>query len=680
MAARRKRSGGRARAHAEFLSEAEEILERMREDLAACAERQDVGAELPPQLVNRLFRSAHSLKGLSGLFGHEALAGLAHAVEDLLDAWRLGRRAPSRAALAVFDDVVACFARALAALSQGEPESPPAALIAELRARIEREGGPAPAAPAPISDAIDAPPALLRALTEYEEHRLRENVAAGRGIYVIEVGFPLASFEERLVELSAALREAGEVLATLPSPGAGAGGEIRFALLVASALPGAALAARAELAETAVRAARAPSAPEAVAPSAPSATREPGAELETLRSISDTVRVDIKKLDELMNLVGELGLERAALLALARRLAAEPQSARLGAELEKLHKGFERKLGELQAGVLEVRMVPLRQVFEKLARVARRLRVDLGKQARLEIAGADTELDKLIVEGLADPLVHIVRNAFDHAIEPSEERVAQGKPAEGRVRLEASQRGNDVQIAIRDDGRGIDPERVRRRALELGLIAPEQALAPRELIELVFAPGFSTRAAVTETSGRGVGMDVVRTNLAALGGIASIDSQLGVGTTVTLTLPITLAIIQALIVGCGSQRYAIPLNAVREVLWVDPVQLQPSAGQELLFLRGEALPVRRLRDEFELGGEEPAGKRFAVVLGLGDARLGLLVDRIEGQRDAVIKPIQGPLRALRGIAGATEIGDQRAVLVLDVASLLGEGVRRPEAA
>jgi two-component system chemotaxis sensor kinase CheA len=678
MAARRKRDPGRARAHAEFLSEAEEILERMREDLSAGVERLGAGSELPPELVNRLFRSAHSLKGLSDLFGHESLAALAHAVEDLLDAWRLGRRSPSAAGLALFDEVVACFARALGALAAGESEAIPASLVVELAARVQREGGAAPTPAAQASATIDAPPALLRALTEYEEHRLRENVDAGRGIYVIAVGFPLASFEERLVELSTALRESGEVLATLPSPGAGGAGQIRFSLLVASPLAPAALAARAELPETAVHVARAPSAgPLPV--ETPSRAQAP-AELETLKSISATVRVDIKKLDELMNLVGDLGLERAALQALARRLSAEPASARLGAELEKIHKGFERKLALLQAGVLEVRMVPLRQVFEKLARVARRLRSDLGKQARLEITGADTELDKLIVEGLADPLVHIVRNAFDHAIEPPEERSAAGKPAEGTIRLEASQRGNDVQIAIHDDGRGIDPERVRRRALELGLISADQALSAKELLELVFAPGFSTRANVTETSGRGVGMDVVRTNLAALGGVARIDSRLGAGTTVTLTLPITLAILKALIVGCGAQRYAIPLNAVREVLWLDPAQLQRSAGQEILYLRGEALPLRRLRDEFELAGDAPDGKLFAVVLGMGDARLGLLVDRLEGQGDAVIKPIHGPLRTLRGIAGATEIGDQRAVLVLDVASFLGESARRAEAA
>jgi two-component system chemotaxis sensor kinase CheA len=324
-------------------------------------------------------------------------------------------------------------------------------------------------------------------------------------------------------------------------------------------------------------------------------------------------------------------------------------------------------------------MVPLRQVFDKLTRVARRLRLDLGKEARLEVAGADTELDKLIVEELVDPLLHIVRNAFDHAIESPEERARAGKSAEGVVRIEASQRGNDVVISVSDDGRGIDPESVRARAVERGLITGDAQLSPRELLDLVFAPGLSTRSEVTETSGRGVGMDVVRSNVGALGGIASIDSMLGVGTTVTLTLPITLAIIQALVVGVGAERYAIPLNAVREVLIPEPDSIQRSGSRELLSLRGEALPVRRLRDEFAVGGEASL-RPYAVILGLGDARLALVVDRLEGQRDTVIKPIQGPVRSVRGVTGATELGDQSAVLVLDVAALVSDASQRAEAA
>jgi two-component system chemotaxis sensor kinase CheA len=381
-----------------------------------------------------------------------------------------------------------------------------------------------------------------------------------------------------------------------------------------------------------------------------------------------------------MNLVGELVIQRGAIAAIAAQLLAEPASARFGRELGKLHKTLDRKLQELQAGVLEVRMVPLRQVFEKLSRVVRRLRRDSGKDVRLEIRGGDTELDKLIVEELADPLMHVVRNAFDHALEPPAERIAAGKPAEGTIRLEALQRGNHVVIQVADDGRGIDVDAVRSRAVACGLVAPDALLTRKETLDLIFQPGLSTSSEVTETSGRGVGMDVVRENVTALGGLVYLDSTRGAGTTISLTLPITLAIIQALTVGVADQRFAIPLTAVLETLLVGPEAIQRSEGREFLNLRGDALALRRLHAEFGLPAPAADARQAVVVVGLGDARAGLLVDRLEGQQDAVIKPILGPVRSVPGIAGATELGDRGTVLVLDVAALIEDAARRREAA
>jgi two-component system chemotaxis sensor kinase CheA len=325
-------------------------------------------------------------------------------------------------------------------------------------------------------------------------------------------------------------------------------------------------------------------------------------------------------------------------------------------------------------------MVPLRQVFEKLSRVVRRLRRELGKEVALDFSGADTELDKLIVEQLIDPLMHVVRNAFDHAIESDEERRAAGKPSEGTIFIRAIQRGNHVLIEVQDDGRGIDVDRVRALGEERGLIDAQEMLSDKETLELVFQPGFSTRESVTETSGRGVGMDVVRTNLSALGGMVELSTTVGRGTTVTLTLPITLAIIQALIVGVGEERFAIPLNSVLETLTIDTAAIQSSERRAMLNLRGEALPLRRLAEEFGLATGAEEAKQFVVVLGLGDRRMGLLVDTLEGQQDTVIKPIQGPIRQVRGIAGATEQGEGGAILVIDVASIVDEAVRRRDAA
>ncbi len=685
------------KAQREFVSEVEDILERMRDDIARLAEGVGAGAAADPRIVNGLFRSAHSLKGLSGMFGFDAMSELAHHLEDVLDGLRMGRSTLDHDGLSLFDEAVTLISSLVGKLDDDRARSDAEESIATLMERVDAwVAGPTESDGSRESE-VDLPAAVLRALTEYEEHRLHENVAAGRNVFLADSDFEILSFEEGLSELNEAIQALGEPISTLPSPGESPDSQIRFSILLATTLDRDSLAEQLDLpaeqlhlvfeGEAQPAALTDATATEATAPEVEprneQAPADPGPGSEpsesSLKSISDTVRVDIRKLDELMNLVGELVIQRASIRKIAETLATEPATARVGAELEKVHRSLERKLADLQASVLDVRMVPLRQVFDKISRVARRLRVDLGKEVRLDIRGADTELDKLIVEDLVDPLMHVVRNAFDHAIEDPGERESCGKPVEGRVRIEAFQRGNDVVIQVSDDGRGIDADKVLERALERGLVTEGQELSPREILDLVFHPGISTREAVSTTSGRGVGMDVVRSNIAALGGIVTIESEPGRYTTISMTLPITLAIMQALIVGVGSQRFAIPLNSVRETLLVDPQEIQSSDGRELLNLRGEPLLLRRLSREFDIEPSD-AGKLSAVVLGIGDSRMGLLVERLEGQQDAVIKPIQGPVSRVRGVAGATELGEQGAVLVLDVSALVEDALRGREAA
>ena len=685
------------KAQREFVSEVEDILERMRDDIARLAEGVGAGAAADPRIVNGLFRSAHSLKGLSGMFGFDAMSELAHHLEDVLDGLRMGRSTLDHDGLSLFDEAVTLISSLVGKLDDDRARSDAEESIATLMERVDAwVAGPTESDGSRESE-VDLPAAVLRALTEYEEHRLHENVAAGRNVFLADSDFEILSFEEGLSELNEAIQALGEPISTLPSPGESPDSQIRFSILLATTLDRDSLAEQLDLpaeqlhlvfeGEAQPAALTDATATEATAPEVEPRNEQtpadpgPGSEPSesSLKSISDTVRVDIRKLDELMNLVGELVIQRASIRKIAETLATEPATARVGAELEKVHRSLERKLADLQASVLDVRMVPLRQVFDKISRVARRLRVDLGKEVRLDIRGADTELDKLIVEDLVDPLMHVVRNAFDHAIEDPGERESCGKPVEGRVRIEAFQRGNDVVIQVSDDGRGIDADKVLERALERGLVTEGQELSPREILDLVFHPGISTREAVSTTSGRGVGMDVVRSNIAALGGIVTIESEPGRYTTISMTLPITLAIMQALIVGVGSQRFAIPLNSVRETLLVDPQEIQSSDGRELLNLRGEPLLLRRLSREFDIEPSD-AGKLSAVVLGIGDSRMGLLVERLEGQQDAVIKPIQGPVSRVRGVAGATELGEQGAVLVLDVSALVEDALRGREAA
>ncbi len=705
MAAKKtKRKPARpSKADLEFVAEAEEILERMREELADLADQRSSGREVDPDLVNGIFRSAHSLKGLAGLFGFEAMGKLAHHLEDVLDSLRLGRLSMDSPALCLLDESVELFARLMQRLGKSNFESEAQSSVEELVARIEASLHQ-PVISNDDFKTLDLDPSLLRALTEYEEHRLRENINRGRHLLLVDSTFEIVAFEEGLSELSGAIRELGEVVSTLPSPGEAPESQIRFSLLVASDLSCSEVTERLDFPDTSIRLVIAGTAeaskasqvapetqdsstpgppvadaPVAKQPSVEESKADLSAGIESLKSISDTVRVDIRKLDELMNLVGELVIHRSSIAGIAERLAADSTTRRAAGELSKAQNSLGRKLKELQASVLDVRMVPLRQIFEKLSRVARRLQRDLGKTVNLKFDGVDTELDKLIAEKLVDPLMHVVRNSFDHGIESAEERAQIGKSAEGTIRIEAYQRGNHVVIQIEDDGRGIDPTLVRAKAESLGLVDRDAVLTDKECLALIFAPGFSMRDEVSGTSGRGVGMDVVRSNLSDMGGIVDVTSKLGRGTTLTLTLPITLAIIQALLVGVGKQRFAIPLNSVLETLLIDCSEIQNSEGKEILNLRGEPLHLRRLSDEF---GVTPSDedRQYVVVLGLGELRIGLLVDRLEGQLDTVIKSIQGPIAQVRGIAGATEIGDRGAVLVIDVSSVIEDALRRRDAA
>ncbi len=681
MATRNSRSHSGRKADQEFVSEAEEILERMREDYADLDDQRAAGGEVDPDLINRLFRSAHSLKALAGMFGLESIQDLSHHLEDILDGLRLGRVPLDSPCVGLIDEAIHTFANLLESVGNEEALAAFNEPVEDLATRIATSAkAVADSGDELQSLAIDE--ALLRALTEYEEHRLRENIRRGRHIMLVGSTFEIMSFDEGLSVLSDSIRAVGEVISTLPAPGETPESQIRFSLLVASDLDLAELTAALDFPDADVQSVREGNAPKEVAPEPPqvepAAQSSAASELESLRSISETVRVDIRKLDELMNLVGELVIQRASIGEIAARLISRHESAQVGVELSKIHKSLDRKLKGIQSAVLEVRMVPMRQVFDKVSRVVRALRRDLQKDVRLEVSGADTELDKLIVEELVDPLMHIVRNSIDHGIEPVEERMAAGKDVQGCIKINAFQRGNHVVISVSDDGKGIDRAALFAKAESLGLISEDAELSDREVLNLIFSPGLSTQSQVSETSGRGVGMDVVRENVMALGGAVEVESIAGRGTTISMTLPITLAIIQSLIVAAGEHRFAIPINAVHETLLIDTSEIQRSEGREILNLRGDALLLRSLSDEFELGVSRASEKQFAVIVGLGEQRIGLLVDRLDGQQDTVIKPIQGPVKNVRGFAGATELGDQDAVLVVDISSLVDDTLNRKE--
>ena len=400
----------------------------------------------------------------------------------------------------------------------------------------------------------------------------------------------------------------------------------------------------------------------------------------TLRSVTQTVRVDIRKLDHLMNIVGELAIVRGVVARLSERVRLDPDLKEIAPDLHRLHRSFDRHLAQMQNGILEVRMVPLGQVFDKLARIVRQISREHDKQVNLVITGAETEIDKLIVEELSDPLMHVVRNAIDHGIEAAEERARVGKPAAGTIALNAFQKGNHVVIEVEDDGCGIDEAAIVARAVALGKIHPGEVeqLGRAEVLNLIFLPGLSTRDEAGAYSGRGVGMDVVKTNIAKLGGVIDLHSEAAIGTKLTITLPVTLAIVSALLLRIVGRVFAMPLTSVAEAMALDESQVRVIDGREVITLRGATLPICRLGKVFDLAplpGASAPRRQYIVVAALGARRLGFAVDELQGQQDIVIKPLGKSLGRVRGFSGATELGDQRVALVLDPAALIEEMLR-----
>ncbi|MDX2011799.1 MAG: chemotaxis protein CheA [Myxococcaceae bacterium] len=698
------------RALSEFVAEANEVLETLAHDVAVLDAQR--GREPEPDLLNAIFRAAHSLKGLSAMFGQERISALAHHLEDVLDALRLGKVLASDALLDAILEGVDVLTLMLREAAGAAPSDDTARRVVALTESFVRLASGGQQTAVDVLDEVGLDPAIRSVFTEYEEHRLRENVKKGVALWKVRAVFSLEDFDQRLAGLNATLKPLGEVISTLPSSQPGDETSIAFDLIFGSSRPQHEIETAVQTMATVQPLTQKPVRPRLVvepepeAPRTRPAPRPPvfasdvsspeltplgssspsgvmqGAE-PSLRSLAQTVRVDIARLDGLMNVIGELLTVRAnihRLAEVARQAGATPLPKLWGQELQKEARALERKLDELQAGVLDVRMVPLGQVFDKLARLMRRLVRQSGKDVHFEVSGGDVELDKLIVEELSDPLMHLLRNALDHGVEPPDKRIAQGKDARGLIRLKAQQLGNQVQIEVGDDGAGMDEGRIKQVAIERGLVTREltDELERRDLLNLVFLPGFSTRKDVSELSGRGVGLDVVKTNLARLSGLIDIDSRRGEGTTFMLTLPLTLAIIRALIVGVADRTFAVPLNSVTEIVAVKPAELRTIERREVIEVRGQTLPFLRLSRIFGLQ-ELPVERHFVVVIGLAQERLGLAVDALLGQEDIVTKPLGGRLKGVPGIAGATELGDRRAVLVLDVAALVEE-LKRPPAA
>lgn len=399
----------------------------------------------------------------------------------------------------------------------------------------------------------------------------------------------------------------------------------------------------------------------------------PPAKKEAASSMEQTIRVEVKRLDHLMNLIGELVLGKNRLLKIYDDVEERYEGEKFLEELNQVVSSISLVTTDLQIAVMKTRMLPIAKVFNKFPRMVRDLSRELGKSIELEISGEETELDKSIVEEIGDPLVHIIRNSCDHGVETADIRRARGKSETGLIQLKAYNEGNNIVIEITDDGNGLDPDILRSKAIEKGMITEREAdgMTDKEAFALIFRPALSTAKVVTNVSGRGVGMDVVKTNIEKLNGIIDVDSEVGQGTVIRLKIPLTLAIIQALLVGAQEEYYAIPLASVLETVRIPLDEIYTIEGKNVLRLRDEVLSLVRLSDIFGVKQVYEGGEHaYVVVIGLAEAKLGVVVDTLVGQEEIVIKSLGDYLQGIEGIAGATIRGDGRVTLIVDVAALM----------
>ncbi|EJC43041.1 chemotaxis histidine kinase/response regulator CheAY2 [Helicobacter pylori] len=420
-----------------------------------------------------------------------------------------------------------------------------------------------------------------------------------------------------------------------------------------------------------------PKAPKTEIPKAPKAETKAKADTEENKApsigVEQTVRVDVRRLDHLMNLIGELVLGKNRLIRIYSDVEERYDGEKFLEELNQVVSSISAVTTDLQLAVMKTRMQPVGKVFNKFPRMVRDLSRELGKSIELIIEGEETELDKSIVEEIGDPLIHIIRNSCDHGIEPLEERKRLNKPETGKVQLSAYNEGNHIVIKISDDGKGLDPVMLKEKAIEKGVISERDAesMSDREAFNLIFKPGFSTAKVVSNVSGRGVGMDVVKTNIEKLNGIIEIDSEVGVGTTQKLKIPLTLAIIQALLVGVQEEYYAIPLSSVLETVRISQDEIYTVDGKSVLRLRDEVLSLVRLSDIFKVDAIlESNSDVYVVIIGLADQKIGVIVDYLIGQEEVVIKSLGYYLKNTRGIAGATVRGDGKITLIVDVGAMM----------
>lgn len=687
-----------------FLEEAEELLQAVEEDLIRLEKEDETEAD---GLINEIFRAAHTLKGSSATIGHQRMAELTHAMENVLDLLRKDELELTSQTIDVLLECLDLLRVMKDDIARDEDSGASHGPLLEKLKAIAAEAGRSASMSVP-GPAASAPTGSAAGLSQSERARANEALARGERVRTARITFsddcPMPAV--RAFQAVVAIEQFGEVIGSLPPldeiereqvQGAV---EITFAGQAADDEVQAALSAIGDVAAVSLRAvdqaalaqltASAGATPAQAAPAAGSAAGETagtdaartggaggsgdgGAKATPTRSLAGhTVRVDVGLLDNLMNLVGELVIDRTRLAQIIAQFESKAGANDLTQELSRTSVHIGRVSADLQEEIMKARMLPVENLFKKFPRMVRDLALKAGKEIDFTMSGQETELDRSMIEEISDPLMHLLRNAVDHGIESPADRAAVGKPRVGQVTLSAAHEESHIIITVRDDGKGIDPEKIKAAAVRKGLVSADAArrMSDREAINLIFAPGFSTAERVSEVSGRGVGMDVVRTNIERLSGSIEIETAVGVGTTFRLKLPLTLAIIKALLVNVGANIYCLPLSSVTETLHTHRSQVSTVKTREVIINRGQVLPLVRLRRLF---GEPEAEKQeyiYIVVVLFDGEQVGLVVDSLIGEQEVVIKSLTKYIGDVQGLSGATILGDGRVGLIVDVPSLV----------
>ena len=646
-----------------FFDEAQEHLESIEEmAMSLGPDRQD------QEVLNAIFRAAHSIKGGSATFGFSQLSEATHEMETMFDSLRRGQGHADDATVRLLLDACDVFKAHLALLRNGARHADPA--MESMRGRLVgfRSAASPAAQAAPASPVASLAASSLRTIlalpTDPAARAQLEEALAAFGDIVGGRG----TQDAIRVATSHSIEELRDALAFALPPGcftleeqeAGGQGE-RYGLFLPD---------------------EAGSAPAAARPGAeryglfePAEDRAAGAgDASRAHGEQSSIRVSVEKIDRIVNLVGELVIAQAMLQqAAGSATEATQQDEHLTHSLATL----DRNTRELQQAVMAIRMMPMEFVFSRFPRLVYDLSSKLGKKVQLRTQGHETELDKEMIELLIDPLTHVVRNAIDHGIESPQERRKAGKPESGTVAMRATHRGGSVIIDVSDDGRGLDREQILAKARELGMAAAD-AMTDAEVWSLIFEAGFTTASQVTELSGRGVGMDVVRRNIGTLGGSVSVSSVPGEGTTITIQLPLTLAVLDGMIVSVGEEQYIVPLEFVAEAFKPGPADMMMVVNQpSLVAVRGEHLPIVRLEDVVELPETDAARPEpLCLVIEIDGRRAALLVDALVGQQQLVVKALDTNLHSVGGMTGATILGDGRVALILDVNAIVRTGAAR----